>query len=145
MGTYSLQSTSELLNIPKDTLRYYDKLGLVCPSRSENNYRHYNKQDIIDLKCIEIMKFADFSLSEIKQFFEYSRSNPNETECKKMRTLFEDKKENYLQKIKSYKKMITLVDELLLTDKTKNSNNTTTAEGLISNIFSDISNNNKNN
>ena len=49
---YSIQQVSELLRIPKDTLRYYDKLGLVSPSRGENRYRYYIEQDILDLQYI---------------------------------------------------------------------------------------------
>lgn len=39
MKKYSIQQVSELLHMPKDTLRYYDKLELVSPSRGENRYR----------------------------------------------------------------------------------------------------------
>lgn len=53
------QQASELLHMPKDTLRYYDKLGLVSPSRGENLYRCYTEQDILDLQYIETMKYAD--------------------------------------------------------------------------------------
>ncbi|WP_297418946.1 MerR family transcriptional regulator [Clostridium sp.] len=62
MDTYSIQQVSDLLQIPKDALRYYDKLGLVCPNRSENRYRHYIEQDIIDLQYAEVMKFSGFTL-----------------------------------------------------------------------------------
>ncbi|MDG0795177.1 MerR family transcriptional regulator [Cohnella ginsengisoli] len=70
---YSIRQVSNLLCIPKDSLRYYDKLGLVSPKRGENNYRYYDDQDLIDLRYIEVMKFCGFSLSEIHELFQLKR------------------------------------------------------------------------
>ncbi len=39
MKKYSIQQVSELLQISKDRLGYFDKLGLVTPTRGENRYR----------------------------------------------------------------------------------------------------------
>ncbi|MCH6267681.1 MULTISPECIES: MerR family transcriptional regulator [Neobacillus] len=64
---YSIQEVSQILGIPKDTLRYYDRIGIVSPSRDDNRYRRYSGDDLIDLMNIQIMQFADFSLDEIKE------------------------------------------------------------------------------
>ena len=50
----------------KDTLRYYDRIGIVSPSRKDNRYSKYSRDDLIDLMNIQIMRYADFSLDEIK-------------------------------------------------------------------------------
>lgn len=113
MKKYSIQQVSELLHMPKDTLRYYDKLELVSPSRGENRYRYYTEKDILDLQYIETMKYADFTLAEIRQFFNYKRSLVSEEDCLNIERLFEDKKLEYKQKIKAYKAMVTLVDRML--------------------------------
>ena len=70
---YSIKEVSRILGIPKDTLRYYDRIGLVSPSREHNSYRSYSKEDLIDLMNIQIMKYADFSLEEIKEKFQFHR------------------------------------------------------------------------
>ncbi|MGE7826887.1 MerR family transcriptional regulator [Paenibacillus sp. NPDC093718] len=44
---YSIQEVSQLLGISKDTLRYYDRIGIVSPSRENNRYRRYSKNDLI--------------------------------------------------------------------------------------------------
>ena len=113
MEKYSIQQVSELLHMPKDTLRYYDKLELVSPSRGENRYRYYTEQDILDLQYIETMKYADFTLAEIRQFFNYQRSLASEDDCLNIERLFEDKKSEYKQKIKVYMAMVALVDKML--------------------------------
>ncbi|TCZ75077.1 MerR family transcriptional regulator [Paenibacillus albiflavus] len=63
---YSIQEVSQILGISKDTLRYYDRIGIVSPSREENKYRRYSKDDLIDLMNIQIMQYVDFSLDEIR-------------------------------------------------------------------------------
>ena len=74
MERFSIEQVSKQLNISKDTLRYYDKMGLVCPARGENNYRHYTTQDIFDLQYIQVLSFTGFALSEISQLFELMRA-----------------------------------------------------------------------
>ena len=74
MEQFSIKQVSGLLKISKDTLRYYDKQGLVCPSRGENNYRYYTRQDIFDLQYIQVLSFTGFSLSEISRLFEHMRT-----------------------------------------------------------------------
>ncbi|MFS0724641.1 MerR family transcriptional regulator [Paenibacillus sp. 1P07SE] len=64
---YSMQEVAQLLGLSKDTLRYYDRIALVSPSREENRYRRYAKDDLIDLMNIQIMQYADFSLEEIRR------------------------------------------------------------------------------
>jgi Predicted transcriptional regulators len=117
MKNYSVHAVAKLLHMPKDTLRYYDKLGLVSPSRGENRYRYYTERDILDLQYIETFKYADFSLAEIRQFFNYMRSLASTEDCDNIELLFEDKKAEYKQKIKAYKTMILLIDKMLSVKK----------------------------
>lgn len=70
---YSIKEVSKILGIPKDTLRYYDRIGIVSPSRGHNSYRRYSKEDLVDLMNIQIMQYADFSLEEIKGKFQFHR------------------------------------------------------------------------
>lgn len=72
--TYSIQEVARLLQIPKDTLRYYDRKGIVSPSRKENRYRRYSRNDLIDLMNIQILQVADFTLEEIKGRFDFHRT-----------------------------------------------------------------------
>jgi Predicted transcriptional regulators len=44
---YSPQQTTELTGLSKDTLRYYEKAGILRHiERDTNNYRMYSKEDI---------------------------------------------------------------------------------------------------
>lgn len=71
---YSIQEASQILGVSKDTLRYYDRIGLVSPLREGNQYRKYSRNDLIDVMNIQIMKYADFSLDEIKGKLNFHKS-----------------------------------------------------------------------
>jgi DNA-binding transcriptional MerR regulator len=53
------------LDIPVDTLRYYDRIGLVSPMR-HGQTRRYREEDIRRLRAIRKMKQLMFSLDEIR-------------------------------------------------------------------------------
>lgn len=53
------------------TLRYYDKVGLLCPtSYTEGGYRLYTDEDLLRLQQILALKFLGFSLEEIRLFLQ---------------------------------------------------------------------------
>ena len=139
MKEHSIQHVSELLQMPKETLRYYDKLKLVSPSRGENRYRYYTEQDILDLQYVETFKYADFSLAEIRLFFSFMRSLASAEDCDYIERLFEDKKIEYQQKIETYKAMMVLVDRMLNVKKQiATPDDVIKANELVVNIFQDI-------
>ena len=74
MERLSIKQVSEQLQISKDTLRYYDKLKLVCPKRGDNNYRYYSGDDLLNLQYIQVLCFTGFTLSEVSQLFRYMKS-----------------------------------------------------------------------
>jgi DNA-binding transcriptional MerR regulator len=63
---YPVQEVARMLGMSRDTLRYYDKIGLVKPVREGNRYRMYSPDELIDLMNIQIMRYAGFTLEEIK-------------------------------------------------------------------------------
>lgn len=56
---------SRLLDIPIETLRYYDRIGLVSPGR-KTGVRQYSEQELQRLKAVLKMKSLMFSLEEIQ-------------------------------------------------------------------------------
>lgn len=64
--TYSIGALVKELKINKETIRYYEKIGLLsAPQKSENGYRRYSKKDIDTIRFILIVKSFGFSLKEI--------------------------------------------------------------------------------
>ena len=54
------------LGISADTLRYYEKIGLMPPATKRGGARYYNDQDVARLRFIRRAQTLRFSLEEIK-------------------------------------------------------------------------------
>lgn len=52
-----------------DTLRYYDKIGILCPNRRGKN-RAYDDSDLEKLNLINRLKLIGWTLEEIKGLFD---------------------------------------------------------------------------
>jgi DNA-binding transcriptional MerR regulator len=62
---------AKLLNVKKDTLIYYDKVGIFSPEIiASNGYRYYSIYQADVFSVILILKELDMSLKEIKQFLD---------------------------------------------------------------------------
>ena len=113
---WTISRISEITGIPADTLRYYEKEGIISPKRHENGYRFYDESDITVLKYIVVMKYARFSLSEIKSMTELFGRAPDTdcTECNEICNAILDSKILELrQAIANYQKIVGLMEELL--------------------------------
>ena len=56
----------QLLGITKQALIYYEKEGLIKPTRNKNNYREYNQNDIELLQLILTLRSMAISVDDIK-------------------------------------------------------------------------------
>lgn len=70
---FSIGETAKAVHMTSETLRHYDRIGLVKPSKIDvcTKYRYYTKQDIVRLNTIHALQVMDLSLQEIKQVLEY--------------------------------------------------------------------------
>ncbi|WP_160679931.1 MerR family transcriptional regulator [Clostridium sp. C8-1-8] len=63
---YTIGNLVNELKINKETIRYYEKVGLLSePKKNANGYRIYSKKDIEMIRFIRIIKSFGFSLKEI--------------------------------------------------------------------------------
>ena len=70
METYfSVGEISKLTNVPIQTLRYYDKMGLLKPAyiNEQNNYRYYSVNQFIKIDLLKQCKLIGLSLKEIEE------------------------------------------------------------------------------
>ena len=68
--TMSIGQASKLLNISIDTIRYYEKIGLIPPiKRLESGYRILGVTDLLHLKGIMYLRNCDLSLDTIRDLF----------------------------------------------------------------------------
>ncbi|MCI1773114.1 MerR family transcriptional regulator [Paenibacillus lautus] len=108
---YSIQEVSQILGIPKETLRYYDRIGIVSPAREDNRYRRYSRSDLMDLMNIQILQFADLSLNEIKGKFGFHRMEEvDPAECLKVASFLDAKNAETREKIAHLEKVSQLLE-----------------------------------
>ena len=53
MGTYVISVAARLLRMHPQTLRKYERIGLIMPSRTVGMLRLYSEQDIVRLRLIK--------------------------------------------------------------------------------------------
>ncbi|MSA71453.1 MerR family transcriptional regulator [Holdemania massiliensis] len=70
---YKIHQICQLYHIGADSLRYYEKMGLIQPQRSDGNYRLYSLSDIWRLNVIRDLLKLGFSTQQIKTYLD-SRS-----------------------------------------------------------------------
>lgn len=59
--------------IPTDTVRYYERNGLLpAPARRASGYRDYTQDDVRRLRFVRRAKALGFNLSEIRELLELS-------------------------------------------------------------------------
>ncbi|MDB8792055.1 MerR family transcriptional regulator [Romboutsia sp. 1001216sp1] len=102
---------SKIFNISKDTLRYYDKMGLLKPDINKSNgYRYYSQEHIDQLNLILATKDLDISLADIKETIESEELYKYKELVNKQEKLIEEKIESLKRKQKQLKKWNEILD-----------------------------------
>lgn len=65
---YTIHEIAELYGIGPDSLRYYERLGLINPKRGGNGYRLYNLSDIYRLTIIRDLLQLGFNTERISEY-----------------------------------------------------------------------------
>lgn len=101
----------ERTGLTKDTIRFYEKKGLILldsKSRRENNYKEYSEQLLDKLILIRKLKDMGFTLNEIDTFLELWREE--DASCKNLKFTLENKItfiNEQLQRLTELKKRLT--------------------------------------
>ena len=70
---FSVGEAAKAVHTTSETLRHYDRIGLVKPSKKDEwtGYRYYTEQDIVRLNTVRALQLMDLPLREIKKVLEY--------------------------------------------------------------------------
>ena len=101
----SISETSKITNLSIRTLRYYDEIDLIKPSKiTDAGYRYYDEKSLEKLQEILFLKELDFSLKEIKEII----SNPQYNRKKAM----ENHKNLLIMKKNRIENLISLLENI---------------------------------
>ncbi len=67
---FKIGEIAKIKDIDAQTLRYYDRLGILCPEiiDTRNGYRYYSEEQFWEVDKIKFYKMLGLSLEEIKEF-----------------------------------------------------------------------------
>ncbi|GEA67052.1 MerR family transcriptional regulator [Acinetobacter pittii] len=121
--SFSIGQLSKKADIPIDTIRYYEKVGVLDRiQRSENNYRVYTEQTLADLLFIKHCRELNISLSDIKTLKEMK------TQPKQACTEIDNLVDKYLKEVSEKIERLLLLKESLIDLKQHCSTNRTVDE-----------------
>ncbi|MGN0158716.1 MAG: MerR family transcriptional regulator [Brotaphodocola sp.] len=66
---YLIGDVANLMGLSRDTLRYYEKRGILTSEKGENGYRYYTERDISKMICILYQRKMDIGLSDMEQLW----------------------------------------------------------------------------
>ncbi|SEB98647.1 MerR family transcriptional regulator [Paenibacillus sp. GP183] len=68
---YTIRQVAELTGFSPDTLRYYEKIGLLkSPQRGSGGVRTYSDDDVHQVTSVNCLKKTGLSLDDIKEFIQ---------------------------------------------------------------------------
>lgn len=126
-------------HVTTDTVRYYEKEGLLTPIRLESGYRSYDQTCEKAITFIIVLKQLGFSLAEIRLLLDME-SKPISTECNvASTTLFAHKISELEAKVSFFTTAIRSLQIVLsLMEQEKFAENKSKIEGLIKDMYKDI-------
>jgi DNA-binding transcriptional MerR regulator len=73
--TYTIQEAAEEMGVSADTLRYYERIGLL-PSiqRAENRRRIYTEEDLAWVYWLRLLRESGMSIQMMKRYVEITRA-----------------------------------------------------------------------
>lgn len=79
-----INAASEYIGLSKDTLRYYERLGLIPPvARRSNGYREYSEEDLNWLYFAKVMRNAGFSIDRLLTYVTLVKAGDDTVEARR--------------------------------------------------------------
>jgi MerR family Zn(II)-responsive transcriptional regulator of zntA len=110
--TLTIGKVASLFKITADTLRYYEREGLISPAaKSRGGYRLYDDGAIRRVRFIKQAQQCGFTLTEIRDLLTLRASN--KARCRDVRRVALEKKLQLEAKLNAMKRMSKALDRLI--------------------------------
>ena len=102
---YLVSEIAKYFGVTNDTIRYYDKLGIISPKKNKNNnYRYYDRGDIICFSYVFELKNIELPLKEIKTML-------NDSSLEHAASVIEDHEQRIETKIKKLQQIKSVIND----------------------------------
>ena len=110
---YKIGEISKIYGIGRDSLMYYEDIGILKPFRVKNGYRMYKLSDIWRLNLIKELRSLNFPMKKIKEYLDDRNIESTKEILNKEIILIDEKIEELLSyKQNIMKRLDTINDEL---------------------------------
>lgn len=110
---WTIKEFSQLTGVSPVSLRYYDKKGILTSQRLENGYRCYDQKDLLIVKNLVVLKYAGFSLEDIRLLMSlYNEPEGQECNDKSNEVLQRNLKE-MKERIRMFQQIIDVMEEIM--------------------------------
>ncbi|MGO4544984.1 MerR family transcriptional regulator [Paenibacillus sp. 2TAB23] len=104
--SYTISEVSEMTGLSSDTLRYYEKIGLVTsPERGAGKKRLYTNADIGRIRFLTYLKRTNMPLKKIQQYVE-SYDHHDEAHCYELLDEHRQEIERQMRELEATKQII---------------------------------------
>lgn len=101
--TLKINEVSKRCNISQDTLRYYEKVGLIGPiKKSKSGIREYSEIDINRIEFVKCMRGADMPIDNLVKYMKLY--DMGDSTIKERKNLLLAQRENLENKMQDMKK-----------------------------------------
>lgn len=108
---YKIGEISKIYNIGKDSLMYYEKLGILKPIRDENSYRLYSINDIWKLNLIKELRELNFPMQRIKKYIDNRTLESTKNLFREEISIIDEKIEDFKRKKEEVEKRLEIINE----------------------------------
>ena len=104
----TIKEVSEKYSITEDTLRYYEKVGIIRPVTRKNGIRQYGEQEIANIEFIVCMRAAGLPIKILEKYLNLLDKG-DKTKFERLKIL-EEQREIIKHKIEELNKAIEKLD-----------------------------------
>lgn len=104
---------SKRLGISQRTIRYYEELGLLKPSRSSGGFRKYDESQVERLRTILLLKELGMSLDEIVSLINVWHDGAPADVSPKLREMLVKRRKDFREMISKYQRGIVQLEAVI--------------------------------
>ncbi|NDW04563.1 Cu(I)-responsive transcriptional regulator [Jiella pacifica] len=83
----NIGEASRQSGLPAKTIRYYEEVGLIKPTRANNGYRDYRERDVHVLRFLQRSRSLGFSIAEARKLLSlYGDENRHREDVRRLVT-----------------------------------------------------------
>ncbi|WP_125582588.1 MerR family transcriptional regulator [Levilactobacillus cerevisiae] len=108
----NIKDFAEKVACNPDTLRFYEKMGLLVPTRTAGNYREYTVADLATYRIIHSLKRAGLPLEEIQEILCLRSADVDATCCADTLRFITGKHAQFIDNQHFYAQLALLTDQM---------------------------------